>query len=316
MDGALLKEETCLPSQNPDRLTPESRHVSSDREKTLLQQISQLQQEIILLQKHNRDLHLALSTTVEHGDLIETQLYEVNQQLKAEVEERKRAEANLQTLLKIISRRKEDLEIVVHTIMEHGDVMDHQWAQKLSEINKIATLDGLTQIANRRRFEEHFNQQWRQMARDQASFSLILCDIDHFKQYNDAYGHLTGDDCLRQVARVLEQCVNRPNDLVARFGGEEFAIILPQTKLSGAIRVAERIQAEIAKLKIQHIQSSVSPYVTLSIGIASTIPDPNIYQDTIIDQADQHLYLAKQSGRNRIVFDNDCSIRQFASTEI
>lgn len=272
-----------------------------ERSRQLTQEVAKLRHEIEVLKKANRDLYLALTTTAEHGDIIESQLQEANERLKVEVEERRRTAATLQALVEIISRRKADLEIVVKTIMEHGDVMDTQWAQKLSEMNEIATLDGLTQIPNRRRFDQHLQYQWKQMVREQASLSMILCDIDHFKQYNDAYGHLAGDQCLQTVANALAQCVNRPSDLVARFGGEEFAAILPQTSLKGAVRVAARMQAELAALQIPHLSSLVSPYVTLSIGVASIIPTGNDEPKMLLDEADQYLYTAKQLGRNRIV---------------
>ncbi|MBF2029510.1 MAG: diguanylate cyclase [Oscillatoriales cyanobacterium C42_A2020_001] len=273
-------------------------------EPQLLTEVSRLREEIERLRKANQDLYIALSTTAEHGDFIEAQLQEVNEQLKVEVEERKRAEATLKALLEAISKRKDDLEIVVQTIMEHGDVMDTQWSQKVTEINKLATLDALTQIANRRRFDEHLDQQWAQMTRERSPLALILCDIDHFKQFNDAYGHLAGDDCLQQVATVLNRCVSRPHDLVARFGGEEFAAILPQTSLEGAIRVAERMQAEVNQLQIPHIDSSVSTAVTLSIGIACLVPCSQSSSSELIRLSDRQLYLAKQLGRNQIVFQS------------
>ncbi len=271
------------------------------REEKLVAELDALRQEVQRLQQANRDLYLSLATTAEHGDLIEAQLQQTNEQLQAEVEERKRAQATLKALIKAISKRKDDLEIVVQTIMEHGDVMDTQWSLKLTEINKIASLDALTEIANRRRFDEHLEYQWKQMTRERSPLALILCDIDRFKQFNDAYGHLAGDDCLQRVASALNHCVNRPSDLVARFGGEEFAAVLPQTDLEGAIRVAERMQRAIARLQIDHPQSLVSPFVTLSIGVACVMPASDLSSEELIHLADQHLYLAKQQGRNQII---------------
>ncbi len=277
------------------------RHSLEYQESQAFVENRRLRQENEALRRNNRDLQIALSTTAEHGDLIESQLHEANQQLQVEVEERRRAEATLKALVNIISRRKADLEIVVKTIMEHGDVMDTQWSQKLIEVTKIAALDGLTEIANRRRFDEHLEYQWKQMMRERSPISIIMCDIDCFKQYNDAYGHLAGDYCLKQVAKALHSCVKRPSDLVARFGGEEFAVILPQTSIDGALNVALQMQAEMAKLKIEHAHSLVAPCLTLSIGVASLIPTPDDAFEPLLDQADQYLYLAKQAGRNRIV---------------
>ena len=276
----------------------------------LLQQIQHLREEVERLKREREDLYIALSTTAEHGDCIEAQLQEANQHLKVEVEVRRRTQMTLQTLIEAISKRKADLEIVVQTIMEHGDIMDTQWALKLSEMNKIASIDGLTQIPNRRRFDEHLEHQWKQMIRERSPICLILFDIDHFKQFNDTYGHLAGDDCLKQVAQVLEGCVQRPSDLIARYGGEEFAAILPQTTIAGAIEVAQRVQTEIANLKILHEKSSVSDYLTLSIGIAGSIPTLTQSFSKLLDEADQYLYLAKQQGRDRIIFSSKKALRK------
>ena len=276
----------------------------------LMQQIQHLREEVERLKREREDLYIALSTTAEHGDCIEAQLHEANQQLKVEVEVRRRTQMTLQTLIEAISKRKADLEIVVQTIMEHGDIMDTQWALKLSEMNKIASIDGLTQIPNRRRFDEHLEHQWKQMIRERSPICLILFDIDHFKQFNDTYGHLAGDDCLKQVAQVLEGCVQRPSDLIARYGGEEFAAILPQTTIAGAIEVAQRVQTEIANLKIFHEKSSVSDYLTLSIGIAGSIPTSTQSFSKLLDEADQYLYLAKQQGRDRITFSSKKALRK------
>lgn len=277
-------------------------------EAELLIELQALRQENARLQQLNQDLYLALTTTAEHGDLVEAQLHQTNEQLLTEVEERKRAQATLKALLNAISRRKEDLEIVMQTIMEHGDVMDTQWAQKLTEINKIASLDALTQIANRRRFDEHLEYQWQLMARERSPLALVLCDIDHFKQFNDAYGHLAGDACLRKVAAALNRSISRPSDLVARFGGEEFAAILPQTDLPGAIRVAQRMQQEIARLQIPHAASLVNPYVTLSVGVSCLTPIAEMTSEDLIHFADQYLYLAKQQGRNQIISSSSDSL--------
>jgi len=304
-ESHILRVEMNLDGETSNALSHEDPETACEEE--LVAEVQELRQEVERLKQANRDLYLSLSTTAEHGDLIEAQLQQTNEQLLAEVEERKRAQANLKALLEVITRRKDDLEIVVQTIMEHGDVMDIQWSLKLSEINKIASLDALTQIANRRRFDEHLEYQWKQMTREQSPLALLLCDIDRFKQFNDAYGHLAGDDCLQQVANALNHCVNRPSDLVARFGGEEFATVLPQTNLEGAVRVAERMQQEIARLQIPHAQSLINPYVTLSIGVACLIPTADLSSEELIHMADQFLYLAKQQGRNRIVALPDLS---------
>jgi diguanylate cyclase (GGDEF)-like protein len=267
----------------------------------LRSEIERLRGENERLRQRNRDLSITLSTTAEHGDLIEAQLHAINTQLTVEIAERQRAEAMLQVLLKIISRERDDLEIIVQTIMEHGDVVDSQWRQKLDEAMQLAEVDSLTQIANRRRFDSYLDYQWKQTVREQSSLSVILCDIDYFKQYNDAYGHQAGDNCLRQVAKTLQNTLKRPVDLFARYGGEEFAAILPQTGEAGAIRVAERMHTAIAQLQIPHSRSAVCPHVTVSIGVASIMSCRGRSPASLLDEADQRLYLAKQQGRDQIV---------------
>lgn len=169
------------------------------------------------------------------------------------------------------------------------------------ELERLASVDGLTQVANRRRFDEYLNIEWRRLAREQNPLSLILCDIDYFKRYNDTYGHLTGDECLQRVASALRQALRRPTDLVARYGGEEFAIILPNTDAQGAAIVAEAIRQGVRQLEIPHAQSLSSSYVTLSLGIACQIPTPDISPQQLIATADRGLYQAKAQGRDRVI---------------
>jgi diguanylate cyclase (GGDEF)-like protein len=271
------------------------------REDLLLAHVEQLQQEIQQLKQENTDLQIALSTTVEHGDCIEEVLHQTNVKLQAEVVERKRAQSALQTLIDVVSQQRDDLEVIVETIMEHGDILDVQWRDKLHEVNTQAALDGLTQIPNRRRFDEHLQCQWQDMMGNRQPLSVILCDIDFFKQYNDCYGHPGGDLTLQRVAQALQSSLSRPQDMVARYGGEEFAAVLPETNAAGALRVAERMQRAIAQLGIPHGLSPISPHITLSIGIATLVPQAHKPIGLLIDQADQMLYRAKQQGRNQIL---------------
>jgi len=168
------------------------------------------------------------------------------------------------------------------------------------KLERLASLDELTQLANRRRFDQYLEMEWRRQVREQTPLSLILCDIDSFKSYNDTYGHPGGDECLRQVAGAIGNAVNRPADLVARYGGEEFAVILPNTAIQGAVLVAEHIQLKIAALQLPHAGSQVSPYVTLSLGVASIVPASESGAEILIAAADQALYQAKRLGRDRI----------------
>ncbi|MGI0488641.1 diguanylate cyclase domain-containing protein [Pantanalinema rosaneae CENA516] len=171
------------------------------------------------------------------------------------------------------------------------------------ELQRLAHLDGLTQVANRRCFDDYLAQEWRRLAREQLPLSLILCDVDFFKQYNDSYGHQVGDTCLCQIANAIRAAINRPADLVARYGGEEFAVILPNTPRSGAVQVGQRIQAQVAQLQIVHIGSEISQFVTLSLGIASVIPQPDGDMVPLITATDRALYHAKLAGRDRIAVE-------------
>lgn len=176
-----------------------------------------------------------------------------------------------------------------------------QLKQANQQLEKLATLDGLTGLANRRRFDEYLIQQWRYLAREQKPLSLILCDIDFFKLYNDYFGHLGGDFCLQHVAKVLANMVQRPANLVTRYGGEEFAVILPHTTGIGAFQVAEAIREAVKNLQMSHPGSTVCPYVTFSLGVASTIPCLDVLPDMLIATADTALYDAKAQGRDRTV---------------
>ncbi len=167
-------------------------------------------------------------------------------------------------------------------------------------LQRLAYLDGLTQIANRRLFDERLRQEWPRMKREQQPLSLILCDVDYFKQYNDTYGHQAGDDCLRSVAQALATAARRPPDLAARYGGEEFAVLLPNTSLAGAVDVANVIQTHIESLQIPHRNSAVSQYVTASFGVASLIPEGETAPEALLTQVDQALYQAKIEGRDRV----------------
>ncbi|MEO1799473.1 MAG: diguanylate cyclase [Cyanobacteria bacterium J06629_2] len=157
-------------------------------------------------------------------------------------------------------------------------------------------------MANRRRFDEYITQEWSRCAREREYLSLLLCDVDYFKAYNDTYGHQAGDSCLYEVAKGIERAVKRPADVAFRYGGEEFAVILPHTEGQGAIRVAEEIHEQIQQLRIPHSSSQVSEYVTLSVGISSIIPDTRTSPHNLISAADSALYDAKLKGRNRVIY--------------
>ncbi|NOX91115.1 MAG: diguanylate cyclase [Gammaproteobacteria bacterium] len=166
------------------------------------------------------------------------------------------------------------------------------------ELQKLSSLDGLTGIANRRSFDEFIGKECLRSARENTTLSLILIDIDFFKPFNDNYGHLAGDGCLRQVAAALDEMVHRPADLVARYGGEEFAVVLPNTDVNGAKKLAKKLCERIRLLKIPHEFSDVTNHITVSLGITSGVACEGISPSDLILQADKALYLAKELGRN------------------
>jgi diguanylate cyclase (GGDEF)-like protein/PAS domain S-box-containing protein len=167
-------------------------------------------------------------------------------------------------------------------------------------LRRMAYLDGLTQVANRRRFEQHLDTEWRRMARQKMPLSVILADIDYFKGFNDLYGHQAGDNCLRLVARTLSRAAKRPGDLVARYGGEEFAVILPNTNLKGAETVAEDIRRSVRDRRITHRGSATDAIVTMSLGVATCIPSADSNSGLLLKRADAALYTAKHGGRDQV----------------
>lgn len=175
--------------------------------------------------------------------------------------------------------------------------------QKLAEmaLQNLATRDSLTGLANRRSLDEKLQLEWKCGQRAGASLAFILADVDHFKQYNDHYGHQKGDECLRAIACAIGGAVFRPADMTARYGGEEFAIVMPNTDLAGGLSVAERIGEAVRQLAIPHATSATSGLVTLSLGIAAVVPQVGGDLEALIAAADAALYRAKHSGRNRAV---------------
>ncbi len=169
------------------------------------------------------------------------------------------------------------------------------------ELERLASLDGLTGVANRRQFDIHLKREWQRLLRETEPISVIMCDVDFFKAYNDTYGHQVGDECLKQIAKILENCAQRSTDLASRYGGEEFVIVLPNTGIKGALQVADRIQHQMRALEIEHKKSEVSDYVTLSLGVACEVPNHDRSPESLIKLADAALYEAKSQGRNCII---------------
>ena len=229
------------------------------REK-LIFQIEHLRQELEEVKLEKVDLEIMLETTTEHADIVESQL--------------------------------------------HNEICDRQKAQAAlslanRELEKLSVLDSLTQVANRRRFDDYLIHEWQKLNKEQDYLSLILCDIDYFKFYNDTYGHPIGDYCLQQVALAIECVIESTPGLVARYGGEEFGIILPHTDHEQALKIAQKIAVSVNQLHIAHQKSLVSDYVTISLGVHSLIPNSEATPELLIALADKALYQAKEQGRNQ-----------------
>ncbi len=194
----------------------------------------------------------------------------------------------------------------LHGVGTVQDITKLKNAEKaLHEANKklldMAMQDGLTQIANRRSFDIRLKEEWRRMLRKKKSISLIIFDVDHFKFYNDTYGHQAGDICLRNIADKAAVIFKRPGDFLARYGGEEFAVILPDTTIEGAKLLAEEVCCHIHGAQIRHETSPVSNFVTISCGASSVIPNKSTSFQVLLEVADKALYCAKDQGRNRVI---------------
>ncbi|MEO0988067.1 MAG: diguanylate cyclase [Cyanobacteria bacterium J06639_14] len=172
-----------------------------------------------------------------------------------------------------------------------------------SDLQQLVRIDGLTQLWNRRYFEEIFFKEWRRLARQRQPLGILFCDVDFFKQYNDHYGHLAGDLCLRDLSELLNGSILRSADVVARYGGEEFVILLPDTDAAGTQCVAQRIQTKINTAAIPHAGSKVASIVTLSIGGTCVVPDFTYHPEPLLEVADRALYKAKSQGRNQVVIE-------------
>jgi diguanylate cyclase (GGDEF)-like protein len=192
----------------------------------------------------------------------------------------------------------------VRNLIQQSQLIKHQLTE-LKQANQnlqlLANLDSLTKLSNRRGFDHYIQQEWDRMQRIKAPLSLIMCDVDFFKNYNDKYLHPTGDKCLIKVAMAMRNAVHRSGDFVARYGGEEFAVILPNTDALGAVYVAENIRSAVKNLHIPHEASTVSSYVTMSLGVSTIIPTREAHPQNLIHAADRALYQAKAQGRDRVV---------------
>jgi diguanylate cyclase (GGDEF)-like protein len=198
--------------------------------------------------------------------------------------------------LSILSQRVKNLVRQSHLIK--SQLIELQQANQ--NLQLLANLDSLTKLSNRRGFDDYIQKEWERMRRIRAPLSLIMCDVDFFKNYNDRYLHPNGDKCLIKVAMSMRNTVRRTGDLVARYGGEEFAVVLPNTDALGAVSVAENIRSGIKNMQIAHEASLVCPYVTISVGVSTIIPTHENDFQALIHAADRALYQAKSQGRDRV----------------
>ncbi|MGA1263635.1 MAG: sensor domain-containing diguanylate cyclase [Prochlorothrix sp.] len=212
--------------------------------------------------------------------------------------------------LALLQQLTEQLAIAIHQSELYRSL-----EQANQQLSYWADHDALTHVANRRFFNRYLKQEWRRLSRDKGILSLILCDVDYFKAYNDTYGHVAGDRCLQQVAQTLASVLKRPADLVARYGGEEFVMVLPQTDLEGAIVLVQQIQARVSQLSIPHHGSLVATTLTLSFGLASASPSLQMSVRNLLKQADLALYQAKDSGRNRYAWADVMAAEDFGAAE-
>ncbi|WP_086482030.1 sensor domain-containing diguanylate cyclase [Oceanospirillum sanctuarii] len=199
--------------------------------------------------------------------------------------------------LRMLSKRSFEIETV-------ADERNHALQEANKKLAHLSQTDGLTQISNRRFFDESFIQEWKRTKREKQPISLVLFDLDFFKQYNDQYGHLQGDECLRSIAELVASVINRPGDLFARFGGEEFILLLPNTPEAGALKIANQCRELVESLSIPHHKSTISDVVTISVGVCSLIPESGVTEHDMLDLTDQALYCAKDRGRNQVVSAN------------
>ena len=221
----------------------------------------------------------------EISDTYQDQLLNVQESLKEKIAEKDAMEKKLNKKIEELKTARTELE------------------QANKKLEQLSTRDQLTGLYNRREFEKVIEKEWRYAIREQEPIAMIMIDIDNFKAFNDNYGHLAGDNCLQKISKAMQKSLKRPRDFIARFGGEEFVAILPETDSEGAKHTAERIRKDVYGLNIPHKYSKVKEYVTISLGIGFTdVPEMFVFEE-VLDKADEALYEAKESGKNKYCFE-------------
>ena len=264
----------------------------------LLQEIQELRQYIDTLKQEKADLEVLLEITIAHADLVEAQLQISYEQLKAEIQERQSAEAKLEasqnkleSLVEILHQEKQDLELILETTIEHSNFVE-------ASLHYESIHDPLTGLFNRRHLEIAFAQSMNSAQQSQQPLSILLMDIDHFKNFNDTYGHKAGDVVLKVVSQVVQDSL-RDLDMAFRYGGEELVIILPHTSSKIAQKIAEKLRLRIKNLKQEYSYHFLTG-ITISIGVAN-FPEHSNICDELLQLADTALYQAKSEGRDRVV---------------
>lgn len=239
-----------------------------------------------------------------HGDdlkIIPSQLDRLHSGISIQVERRLQTVSGIYLLCEESGKRlKDNLVILLYRDITERKIAEMALERANQALDKLAHIDGLTHVANRRKFDKVLEAEWLRMYREKKCLGLVLADVDFFKQFNDLYGHQVGDDCLVSIATALNSVIHRPGDLVARYGGEEFVIVLPDTNVEGCLKIARIMKEKIESLQIEHANSSVSSYVTISLGVAVLSPDKTDNRADLIGLADKALYRAKEEGRNRV----------------
>lgn len=210
-----------------------------------------------------------------------------------------------------LNRQKKELEHKTRELdlkVKQLETLQHKLEDQNSKLEKLTMEDGLTSLGNRRCFDKTLESEWNRGQRSGESLSIVMVDIDHFKLYNDTYGHQEGDICLKRVACALKSTLMRQCDVIARYGGEEFVAILPNTDLDGAVQVGGRMLSSVSGLNISHSSSLTEDYVTISIGVASIVPGSGSIPEFLLKSVDEALYQAKESGRNKISIFNDVPV--------